>query len=82
MFQLTKDECLRSQIATLNAGRGQFYGENSFSVQPLRSNGILVREKAGFSGQTRDRVSLTDADCGLPDRYGQWSSGQTWLEVY
>ena len=23
MFQLTKDECLRSQIATLNKGRGQ-----------------------------------------------------------
>ncbi len=23
MFQLTKDECLRSQIATLNEGRGQ-----------------------------------------------------------
>lgn len=38
MFQLTKDECLRSQIATLNEGRGQFYGENRFSVQPLRNN--------------------------------------------
>ena len=50
-FQLTKEECLRSQIATLNAGQGQFYGENRFSVQPLRSNGILVREKAGFHGQ-------------------------------
>ena len=25
MFQLTKDECLRSQIATLNEGRGQAY---------------------------------------------------------
>ena len=49
-FQLTKEECLRSQIATLNAGRGQFYGENRFSVQPLRNNGILVREKAGFDG--------------------------------
>ena len=23
MFQLTKEECLRSQIATLNEGRGQ-----------------------------------------------------------
>ena len=50
-FQLTKEECLRSQIATLNAGQGQFYGENRFSVQPLRSNGILVREKARFYGQ-------------------------------
>ena len=47
MFQLTKDECL----TTLNEGRGQFYGENRFCIQPLRSNGILVREKAGFHGQ-------------------------------
>ena len=51
MFQLTKDECLRSQIATLNEVRGQFYGENRFCIQPLRNNGILVREKAGFHGQ-------------------------------
>ena len=50
-FQLTMEECSKSQIVTLNAGRGQFYGENRFSVQPLRSNGILVREKARFYGQ-------------------------------
>ena len=50
-FQLTKEECLRSQIVTLNEGRGQFYGENRFCVQPLRSNGILVRKKAGFHAQ-------------------------------
>ena len=50
-FQLTMEECSKSQIVTLNAGRGQFYGENRFSVQPLRNNGILVREKAGFDGQ-------------------------------
>ena len=49
-FQLTKEECLRSQIATLNEGRGQFYGEKRFSIQPLRNNGILVRKKAGFHG--------------------------------
>lgn len=67
-FQLTMEECSKSQIVTLNAGRGQFYGENSFSVQPLRNNGILVREKAGFDGQTRGRVSRTDADCGLTDK--------------
>ena len=80
MFQLTKDECLRSQIVTLNAGRGQFYGENRFCIQPLRSNGILVRENAGFhgqvvqnqnlSGRTRGRVSRTDTDCGLTDKLG------------
>ena len=89
---------------TLNEGRGQFYGENRFCIQPLRNNGILVRgkgriprtshsksitypeegrvsrtscqidqlirKKAGFSGQTRGRVSRTDADCGLTDKRG------------
>ena len=50
-FQLTMEECSKSQIVTLNAGRGQFYGENRFCIQPLRNNGILVREKAGFHGQ-------------------------------
>ena len=50
-FQLTMEECSKSQIVTLNAGRGQFYGEKRFSIQPLRNNGILVREKAGFHGQ-------------------------------
>ena len=49
-FQLTMEECSKSQIVTLNAGRGQFYGENRFCIQPLRNNGILVRRKAGFHG--------------------------------
>ena len=69
-FQLTKEECLRSQIVTLNEGRGQFYGENRFCIQPLRNNGILVRKKAGFYGQTRGRVFQTDTDYGLPDKRG------------
>ena len=49
-FKLTMEECSKSQIVTLIAGRGQFYGEKRFSVQPLGNNGILVREKAGFDG--------------------------------
>ena len=76
-FQLTKEECLRSQIATLNAGRGQFYGENRFSVQPLRNNGILVREKAGFDGQV---VKLTNSSVkrrDSTDKRGVGSPGQT-----
>lgn len=28
-FQLTMEECSKSQIVTLNAGRGQFYGEKT-----------------------------------------------------
>ncbi len=30
----------------------------------------LIRKKAGFYGQTRGRVSRTDADCGLTDKRG------------
>ena len=76
-FQLTMEECSKSQIVTLNAGRGQFYGENRFSVQPLRNNGILVREKAGFHGQV---VKLTNSSLkrlGFPDKRGVGSPGQT-----
>ncbi len=31
MFELTKEECLRSQIATLNGGRGQHLKYMSFA---------------------------------------------------
>ena len=49
MFQLTKDECLRSQIATLNEGRGQHlkympyvFTENGVAMlsSVLRSNSL------------------------------------------
>ena len=76
MFQLTKDECLRSQIATLNEGRGQFYGENRFSVQPLRNNGILVLEKAGFDGQVVKLTNSSVKRLDFPDKRGVGSSGQ------
>ena len=49
--RMAMEERLWSQIVTLNEGRGQFYGENRFCIQPPRNNGILVREKAGFHGQ-------------------------------
>ena len=77
MFQLTKDECLRSQIVTLNAGRGQFYGENRFSVHPLRNNGILVREKAGFYGQVVKLTNSSVKRLDFPDKRGVGSPGQT-----
>ena len=76
-FQLTKEECLRSQIVTLNAGRGQFYGENCFCIQPLRSNGILVREKAGFDGQVVKLTNSSVKRLDFPDKRGVGSSGQT-----
>ena len=73
MFELTKEEveCLRSQIVTLNAGQGQFYGENRFSVQPLRSNGILVREKAGFHGQVTQNDNLSGRRRGFTDKLSE-----------
>lgn len=48
-FQLTMEECSKSQIVTLNAGRGLFYGENRFCIQPLGNYGILIREKGRVS---------------------------------
>ena len=67
-FQLTMEECSKSQIVTLNAGRGQFYGENRFCIQPLRNNEILVRKKAGFHGQVSQNEQLIRKKAGF---YGQ-----------
>ena len=39
MFQLTKDECLRSQIATLNEGRGQHLKHMPYV---LTENGVAM----------------------------------------
>ena len=75
-FQLTKEECLRSQIVTLNEGRGQFYGENRFCIQPLRNNGILVRKKAGFYGQVSQNANSSVKRLGFPDKRGVGSSRQ------
>ena len=36
MFQLTKDECLRSQIATLNEGRGQHLKYMPYGKPPTK----------------------------------------------
>lgn len=76
-FELSREECLRSQIVTLNEGRGQFYGENRFSVQPLRNNGILVREKAGFHGQVVKLTNSSVKKLDFPDKRGIGSPGQT-----
>ncbi len=60
----------------------RFCPEKGRILRTSESKYQFIRKKAGFSGQTRGKVSWTDADCGLPDRYGPWSYGQTWLEVY
>ena len=60
----------------------RFCPEKGGVLRTSKSKYQFIRKKAGFSGQTRGRVSRTDTDCGLPDRYGPWSYGQTWLEVY
>ena len=76
-FQLTMEECSKSQIVTLNARRGQFYGEKRFSIQPLRNNGILVRKKAGFHGQVAQINNLSVKRQGFTDKRGVGSPGQT-----
>ena len=48
MFQLTKDECLRSQIATLNEGRGQH-----LSMQVARPIDLLLTIRLNMPGSCR-----------------------------
>ena len=43
MFHLTKEECLRSQIATLNEGRGQHL---KYRYYVFTENGLSVRRDA------------------------------------
>ena len=45
MFQLTKDECLRSQIATLNEGRGQHL---KYMPYVFTENGVAMLETRGL----------------------------------
>ena len=49
MFQLTKDECLRSQIATLNEGRGQHlkYMPYVFTENGVAMCGVLMPGACG-----------------------------------
>lgn len=56
---------------TLNEGRGQFYGEKRFSIQPLRNNGILVRKKAGFHGQVIQIQQLIRKKAGFHGQVAQ-----------
>ena len=45
MFQLTKDECLRSQIATLNEGRGQYMVKHTLQSTRL----MIVKHLHGIA---------------------------------
>ena len=62
MFQLTKDECLRSQIATSNTKRGGTrylpYAFTELGVAMLSS--VLRSETAKLKNQPRRNVSLLD----------------------
>ena len=48
IFQLTKDECLRAQIATLNEGRGQH-----LSMQVARPMDLLLTIRLNMPGSCR-----------------------------
>ena len=50
MFQLTKDECLRSQIATLNEGRGQHLKYMSYV---FTENGVAMQPSQFYFASTR-----------------------------
>lgn len=70
MFQLTKDECLRSQIATLNEGRGQHlkympyvFTENGVAMlsSVLRSNSTTTTAYTVDNGSHALVTTVTDA---------------------
>lgn len=46
------------------------YPEEGGVLRTSCQNDQFIRKKAGFYGQTRGRVSRTDADCGLTDKRG------------
>ena len=50
MFQLTKEECLRSQFATLNEGRGQHlkYRPNAFTEQGVAMLSSVLRSQTAI----------------------------------
>ena len=48
----------------------RFCPEKGGVLRTSESNGQFIRKKAGFSGQTRGKVSRTDADCGLTVKLG------------
>ena len=48
----------------------RFCPEKGGVFRTSKSKYQFIRKKAGFSGQTRGKVSRTDADCGLTDKRG------------
>ena len=46
------------------------FPDASYLTKQPKSGTTFIRKKAGFHGQTRGRVSRTDADCGLTDKRG------------
>ena len=54
MFQLTKDECLRSQIATLNEGRGQHL---KYMPYVFTENGVAMLSSV-FRSDTAIEVNI------------------------
>lgn len=48
----------------------RFCPEKGGVLRTSCQNDQFIRKKAGFYGQTRGRVSRTDADCGLTDKRG------------
>ena len=61
MFQLTKDECLRSQIATLNEGRGQHlkYKPNEFTENGVAMLSSVLRSDTAIEVNIRIMRAFT-----------------------
>ena len=61
------------------SGKRRDSTDKLFKINNLsgRRRGFTDKRGVGSSGQMRTVVSRTDANCGLPDRRGLWSYGQT-----
>ena len=67
-FQLTKEECLRSQIATLNEGRGQHL---KYMPYVFTENGVAMLETRGLVPVSWTTPIHTKRYCLTVDSFGK-----------
>ena len=74
-FQLTKEECSKSQIVILNAGRGQNIKKLPYAfteqIKTLAAQGLSEKEVLHRLAMTYDEQTVTDAMRKLIDLHGK-----------
>ena len=80
-FQLTREECLRSQIVTLNEGRGSFMVKTASVFSRLETIEYLSGKRQGFTDKLFKINNLSGRKRGFTDEGGVGSPGQMWTVV-